>query len=48
MRATELIRFTARSAVSHRLRSALTALGIAIGVAAVLLLIGLLFNPSSR
>lgn len=38
MRITELIRFTARSAVSHRLRSVLTALGIAIGVAAVLLL----------
>jgi putative ABC transport system permease protein len=38
MRMAELIRFTARSAVSHRLRSVLTALGIAIGVAAVLLL----------
>lgn len=38
MRSTELIRFTIRSAVSHRLRSVLTALGIAIGVAAVLLL----------
>ena len=38
MRIAELIRFTARSAVSHRLRSVLTALGIAIGVAAVLLL----------
>ena len=38
MHLTELIRFTTRSAVSHRLRSVLTALGIAIGVAAVLLL----------
>ncbi len=38
MRIAELIRFTAKSAVSHRLRSVLTALGIAIGVAAVLLL----------
>lgn len=38
MRIAELIRFTARSALSHRLRSVLTALGIAIGVAAVLLL----------
>ncbi len=38
MRIAELIRFTARSAVAHRMRSVLTALGIAIGVAAVLLL----------
>ena len=38
MRIAELIRFTATSAVSHRLRSVLTALGIAIGVAAVVLL----------
>jgi len=38
VRLAELIRFTTRSAVSHRLRSVLTALGIAIGVAAVLLL----------
>lgn len=38
MKLAELIRFTARSALSHRLRSVLTALGIAIGVAAVLLL----------
>jgi putative ABC transport system permease protein len=34
----DLVRFTAVSAVSHRLRSALTSLGIAIGVAAVVLL----------
>ncbi|MDH4022717.1 MAG: ABC transporter permease [Gammaproteobacteria bacterium] len=34
----EVIRFTASSAVSHRLRSGLTALGIAIGVTAVVLL----------
>ncbi|MEO8224931.1 MAG: ABC transporter permease [Gammaproteobacteria bacterium] len=34
----ELLRFTATSAASHRLRSGLTALGIAIGVAAVVLL----------
>lgn len=34
----ELLRFTLASAVAHRLRSALTALGIAIGVAAVVLL----------
>lgn len=34
----EVIRFTANSAVSHRLRSGLTALGIAIGVTAVVLL----------
>jgi putative ABC transport system permease protein len=34
----ELIGFTTRSAASHRLRSALTALGIGIGVAAVVLL----------
>ena len=38
MNAQELIRFTATSAVSHKLRSGLTALGIAIGVAAVVLL----------
>ncbi len=38
MNASELIRFTSTSAVSHRLRSGLTALGIAIGVAAVVLL----------
>lgn len=34
----EVVRFTASSAVSHRLRSGLTALGIAIGVMAVVLL----------
>ena len=38
MNARELIRFTATSAVSHKLRSGLTALGIAIGVTAVVLL----------
>ena len=34
----DLVHFTAQSALSHRLRSGLTALGIAIGVAAVVLL----------
>ena len=38
MNLPELIRFTTTSAVSHRLRSGLTALGIAIGVVAVVLL----------
>jgi putative ABC transport system permease protein len=38
MNTGELIRFTSTSAVAHRLRSGLTALGIAIGVAAVVLL----------
>lgn len=38
MNTRELVRFTATSAVAHRLRSALTALGIGIGVAAVVLL----------
>ena len=38
MNTSELVRFTSTSAVSHRLRSGLTALGIAIGVAAVVLL----------
>jgi putative ABC transport system permease protein len=38
MDAGELVRFAAYSAVSRRLRSGLTALGIAIGVAAVVLL----------
>ena len=38
MRIGEVIRFTASSARSHRLRSGLTALGIAIGVTAVVLL----------
>ena len=34
----DVIRFTTQSVTSHRLRSALTALGIAIGVAAVVIL----------
>ena len=38
MNAREIVGFTATSAVSHKLRSGLTALGIAIGVAAVVLL----------
>ncbi len=38
MNTRELARFTATSAVAHRLRSGLTALGIGIGVAAVVLL----------
>jgi len=38
MNTRDLARFTSRSALSHRLRSALTALGIGIGVAAVVLL----------
>jgi putative ABC transport system permease protein len=38
MRTTELARFTLNSARAHRLRSGLTALGIAIGVTAVVLL----------
>ena len=38
MNARELALFTATSAVSHKLRSGLTGLGIAIGVAAVVLL----------
>lgn len=38
MQTRDLLQFTAASAVSHRLRSALTALGIGIGVAAVVLL----------
>lgn len=38
MIAADLIRFTTVSAMSHRLRSGLTALGIAIGVTAVVLL----------
>ena len=38
MEARDLIRYTASSAASHRLRSGLTALGIAIGVTAVVLL----------
>ncbi|MEO7387828.1 MAG: ABC transporter permease [Gammaproteobacteria bacterium] len=38
MNGVELLRFTSTSAASHRLRSGLTALGIAIGVTAVVLL----------
>ncbi len=38
MHSQDLIRFTAASALAHRLRSALTALGIGIGVTAVVLL----------
>ena len=38
MRVSDVFRFTLESALSHRLRSALTALGIAIGVTAVVLL----------
>jgi putative ABC transport system permease protein len=38
MGVSELLRFTLASALAHRLRSSLTALGIAIGVAAVVLL----------
>jgi putative ABC transport system permease protein len=38
MRTTDIIQFTQRALRFHRLRSALTALGIAIGVAAVVLL----------
>ncbi|MCC7256935.1 MAG: ABC transporter permease [Gammaproteobacteria bacterium] len=38
MQGRDLLRFTTRSALSHRLRSGLTALGIGIGVTAVVLL----------
>ncbi|MBM4197267.1 MAG: FtsX-like permease family protein [Gammaproteobacteria bacterium] len=38
MEARDLLRFTVRSAAAHRLRSSLTALGIGIGVTAVVLL----------
>src|SRR5215471_21324329 len=38
MTTSDLISFTARTVRSHRLRAGLTALGIAIGVAAVVLL----------
>lgn len=38
MTSRDLLRFTGRSALSHRLRSVLTALGIGIGVTAVVLL----------
>ncbi len=46
MLARDLVRFTAQSVLAHRLRSALTALGIGIGVTAVVLLtsIGQGFN----
>ena len=38
MRAADLVRFTAHSVRAHRMRALLTALGIAVGVAAVVLL----------
>ena len=38
MRARDFVRFTLVSLASHRLRTALTALGIAVGIAAVILL----------
>ena len=38
MRARDIVRFTAQSVLAHRMRSALTALGIGIGVTAVVLL----------
>ena len=38
MRAADIARFTLQSLASHRLRTALTALGIAVGIAAVILL----------
>ena len=38
MRAADLIRFTGNSVLAHRMRAVLTALGIAVGVAAVVLL----------
>jgi putative ABC transport system permease protein len=38
MRAGDIMRFTVRSVLAHRMRSGLTALGIAVGVAAVVLL----------
>jgi len=38
MRAADLVKFTGGSVVAHRLRALLTALGIAVGVAAVVLL----------
>ena len=41
MRTSELLRFTTTAVISHRLRSGLTGLGIAIGVAAVVLLTSL-------
>ena len=38
MRGTDLVRYTTRSITAHRMRAVLTALGIAVGVAAVVLL----------
>jgi putative ABC transport system permease protein len=38
MRGTDLVRYTTRSITAHRMRAILTALGIAVGVAAVVLL----------
>ena len=38
MRAPDLVRFTGGSVSAHRLRTILTALGIAVGIAAVMLL----------
>ena len=38
MRATDLVKFTGGSVLAHRMRALLTALGIAVGVAAVVLL----------
>ena len=38
MRTDDFVRFTLASLASHRLRTALTALGIAVGIAAVILL----------
>jgi len=38
VRGPDLARFTGRSVVAHRMRALLTALGIAVGVAAVVLL----------
>ncbi len=38
MLARDIIRFTSQSVLAHRMRSALTALGIGIGVTAVVLL----------
>ncbi len=38
MRGTDLVRYTGRSITAHRMRAVLTALGIAVGVAAVVLL----------
>ena len=38
MRTRDMLRFTGQSVLAHRMRSSLTALGIGIGVAAVVLL----------